>query len=140
MTSRCLKSLVTFILLTAVALSAACSSAPPEQGLRDSFAQQLGANKFIKDFHRSGDDLMFTGPGADGGVAKWRVHIDSALVEPNDDPAQPYKGTVKSSWFSDDKPVLPRGRDSHLPIELMADGLGQECWAFWMQAEKRWSW
>jgi hypothetical protein len=126
------------VVVSAAVVVAACG--PPVSDLRDSFAQQLSANKFIKDFHRSGDDLTFTGPGADGGVAKWRVHIDSTLVEPNDDPAQPYKGTVKSSWFSDDKPVLPRGRDSHLPIELIANGLGQECWALWMQAEKRWSW
>jgi len=126
------------VLVSAAVVVAACG--PPVSDLRDSFAQQLSANKFIKDFHRSGDDLTFTGPGADGGVAKWRVHIDSALVEQNNDPAQPYKGTVKSSWFSDDKPVLPRGRDSHLPIELIANGLGQECWALWLQAEKRWSW
>jgi len=124
--------------VSAAVVVAACG--PPVSDLRDSFAQQLSANKFIKDFHRSGDDLTFTGPGADGGVAKWRVHIDSVLVEQNGDPAQPYKGTVKSSWFSDDKPVLPRGRDSHLPIELIANGLGQECWALWQQAEKRWSW
>jgi len=126
------------VLVSAAVVVAACG--PPVSDLRDSFAQQLSANKFIKDFHRSGDDLTFTGPGADGGVAKWRVHIDSVLVEQNGDPAQPYKGTVKSSWFSDDKPVLPRGRDSHLPIELIANGLGQECWALWQQAEKRWSW
>ena len=135
-----MKSILAAGVIVFAALGAACSGAPPEQGLRDSFAQQLSANKFIKDFHRSGDDLTFTGPGADGGVAKWRVHIDSVLVEQNGDPAQPYKGTVKSSWFSDDKPVLPRGRDSHLPIELIANGLGQECWALWQQAEKRWSW
>ena len=126
------------VLVSVAVVVAACG--PPVSDLRDSFAQQLSANKFIKDFHRSGDDLTFTGPGADGGVAKWRVHIDSVLVEQNGDPAQPYKGTVKSSWFSDDKPVLPRGRDSHLPIELIANGLGQECWALWQQAEKRWSW
>jgi len=126
------------VVVSAAVVVAACG--PPVSDLRDSFAQQLSANKFIKDFHRSGDDLTFTGPGADGGVAKWRVHIDSVLVEQNGDPAQPYKGTVKSSWFSDDKPVLPRGRDSHLPIELIANGLGQECWALWQQAEKRWSW
>src|SRR5262245_35258167 len=130
------------VILAAV-VSAALSVAacgPPVSDLRDGFAQQLAANKFVKDFQRSGDDLTFTGPGADGGVAKWRVHIDSATVEPNNDPAQPYKGTVKSSWFSDEKPVLPRGRDSHLPIELIANGLAQECFALWKAAEKQWSW
>src|SRR5262245_62053259 len=112
-------------------LVAACGGAPAESGLRDSFAEQMAANTFIKDFQRSGDDLTFIGPGAEGGVAKWRVHIDSTVVEPNDDPQQPYKGTVKSSWYSNDQLVRPRGRESNLPIELMATELAQECWAFW---------
>ena len=126
------------IVVAAVAI-AACGK-PGVDGLRHSFAQQLAANRFIKDFQSNGDELTFSAPGADGGVAKWRVHVDSAVVEPTDDPAQPYKGTVKSSWYSDNQLVRPRGRDSNLPIELMANGLSQDCWAFWEQAAKRWSW
>ena len=127
-------------ILFAIVLVGGCSGAPSESSLRDSFAQQLGTNKFIKDFQRNGDDLTFTGPGAEGGVAKWRVHIDTAAIEPNNDPAQPYKGTVTSSWYSDGSIVRPRGRESNLPIELIDNGLGQECWALWDAAQNRWGW
>jgi hypothetical protein len=119
---------------------AACDAKPSLAGLRESFAQQVASNRFIKDFQRSGDELTFSGPGADGGVAKWLIRIDSAVVEANSDPAQPYKGVVKSSWYSDNHIVQPRGRDSNLPIELMDNGLSQDCWAFWVQATKQWSW
>jgi len=126
-----------------VAIAAAgCSSAPPESGLRDSFANQVAANKFIKDFQRNGDELTFSGPGAEGGTAKWRVHIDAAVVEPfKDDPAMPYKGTIKSTWFSNGKEVKSRGRESNLPVELLANGVAnEECWAMWKKAESKWDW
>ncbi len=126
-------------LVIAVLASPACSR-PTESGLRDSFAQQVAANKFVKDFHRSGDDLAFSAPDTRGNTARWRIHVDSAVVEPQDDPAQPYKGTVKSSWFVNDEHVVPRGRDSNLPVELLDNGLSQDCWAFWVAATKRWSW
>jgi hypothetical protein len=119
-------------------------SSVPE--LRESFAQQLAANRFIKDFQRNGEELTFSGPGAEGGVAKWRVRIDSAVIEPNTlpsgeaDPAHPYKGVVTSSWYSDNQLIQPRGRESHLPIELTDNGLAQICWALWDKAGKRWSW
>lgn len=126
------------------ALAASACGAPGVDTLRDSFAAQLGANQFIRDFQRKGDDLFFTGPGAEGGVAKWRVHLDSAAIEPNNDQsnktAQPYKGTVKSSWYSDDQLIRPSARDSHLPIELLDNGLSQDCWAFWEESAKRWAW
>jgi hypothetical protein len=134
------------IVCMAVAM-AACSQAPGVPELRESFAQQLAANRFIKDFARNGEELTFTGPGAEGGVAKWRVRIDSAVIERNDDPAQPYynpaqpyRGVVKSSWYSDNQLIQPRGRESHLPIELTDNGLAQECWAMWVEATKQWSW
>jgi hypothetical protein len=117
---------------------------PGAGGLRDSFAQQVGANEFIKDFQRNGDELTFSGPGPEGGIAKWRVHIDSAVVEPNEDPkssaTNPYKGTVKSSWYSDGKIVEPSGGDSNLPIELLANGIAQDCYALWDQSTQKWSW
>jgi hypothetical protein len=127
----------TIILATIVI--AGCGK-PGVGGLRQSFAQQLMANKFVKDFQQSGDDLTFSGPGAQGDVAKWRVHIDSAVITPTDDPAQPYKGAVKSSWYSGNQRISPRGRDSNLPIELTDNGLAQDCWALWDKAAKRWSW
>ena len=124
---------------TVLFLTTACG-APDAEGLRDSFAQQLSSNRFITGFQRAGDELTFSGPGAEGGTARWRVLIDSAVIEPNDDEAQPYKGTVKSSWFSDGQRVEPSGAESRLPIELTSNGLGQDCWAFWDKAAGRWSW
>jgi len=129
------------VILVATVAAAACgNSKPSEASLRESFGQQLSANKFIKDYQKSGDDFTFTAPGAEGGTAMWKVHIDSATIEDNNDPAKPFRGTVKSAWFSDGQPVVPRGRESHLPIELMANGLAQECYAFWEKDAKRWSW
>ena len=115
-------------------------SKPGTDSLEASFVQQLAANPYIKDFERNGDDLTFSGAGAEGGVAKWRVHIDSAVIEENSDPALPYKGTIKSSWYSDGQIVQPKGNQSFLPIELMANGLSQDCWAFWNRATERWDW
>ena len=133
-----------FLILLAVVLSAmsvtACGGRPDENGLRDSFAQQLAANQFIKDFARSGDEMTFSGGGAEGGTARWGVHIDSVAVEDNADPDKPFKGTVKSSWYSDGQLVTPRGRDSNLPIELMANGLSQDCWALWNKTTEGWEW
>ena len=53
-----LKSLLTAGLLAFAALGAACSGAPGEQGLRDSFAQQLGANKFVKEFPDAANGII----------------------------------------------------------------------------------
>lgn len=109
-------------------------------GLRESFTQQLSANRFISDVKRSGEDVVFSGPGAEGGVATWRVHIDSVAIEPGSAPGQPEKGVVKSSWYSDGKIIRPRGADSNLPIELTSTGLAQECWALWNTTAAKWSW
>lgn len=127
-------------LLVLLALTTACNSAPPADGLRDSFAQQLSANKFISDFQRSGDNITFKGPRPDGTPSIWRVHLDTATIEPQKDEKQPFKGTVTSSWFVNGEKVEITGSDSNLPIELTSNGLGQECWAFWDAAAKRWSW
>ena len=130
-------------LMCAVALTfaAACSSAPDTAGLQESFGQQLAANRFISEFQKSGDDFTFTGPSPEGGgPAKWRVHIDSAAIDPQDDEKQPYKGTVKSTWLADGKSIEITGDQSNLPIELLSNGLSQVCWAFWDPAAMRWSW
>ena len=121
-------------------LHVACSGQPGEQGLRDSFAQQLAANRFIKEFQRSGDEMTFVGPGPEGGTAKWRVHVDSAVVEPNEDEAMPYKGTVRSSWYADGQKIEPIATRSTLPFEVSSNGLSQDCWAFWNAAEEKWDW
>ena len=124
----------------ATALFAAACSRPDVQSLRDSFAQQVAANHSITDFKRNGDDLTFSGPGLESDVAKWRVHIDSAVIESQENAAQPYKGTVKSSWYADGRRIEPGARESNLPLPLIANGISQECWAFWEKAGKRWSW
>lgn len=131
------------ILAIVITMTACGDGQPGSDGLKESFAGQLGANKFVQEFSRSGDEMTFTGPGAEGGTAKWRVTIDSAVIEPNtgkDAEAHPFKGTVKSSWFSDGQPVKPAGARSNLPIELMSNGLSQDCWAFWDKTAKRWGW
>jgi hypothetical protein len=135
-----MKTLLTVVLLTAAAFSAACSGAPGEQGLHDAFAQQLGANTFVKEFQRNGDDMTFVGPGPEGGTAKWRVHIDSGVIESNDDAKMPYKGTIHSSWYADGQKIEPSARESHLPYELTSNGLSQDPWAFWDPAAKKWDW
>ena len=128
------------LLLAALLFAAACSNAPREDGLRDSFAQQLAANKFIAEFHRSGDNMTFRAPRPDGTPSTWRVHIDQTAVEPQSNERQPFKGTLRSSWYVNGEKIEITGRDSNLPIELTSNGLSQECWAFWEANERRWSW
>lgn len=128
------------IALTLTLATAACDGAPAPDGLRDSFAEQLGANTFVSDFQRSGDNMTFKAPRPDGAPSTWRVHIDTATIEKQDSPSQPYKGTVTSSWFVNGEKIEITGSDSNLPIELTSNGLGQDCWAFWESETKRWSW
>lgn len=120
-------------------LTAACGK-PSERDLRDSFAQQMAANKYVKDFQKNGDDLTFTGPGADGTVIKWRVHVDSSVIDDTKDAEKPYKGTVKSSWYAGNYKVEPERLESNLPLELISTGLAQDCWAIWNKTTKQWEW
>jgi len=120
-------------------LTTACGK-PSDRDLRESFAQQMAANKFVKDFQKNGDDLTFTGPGADGTVIKWRVHIDSSVIDDTKDADKPYKGTVKSSWYAGTYKVEPDRRESNLPLELISTGLAQDCWAAWNKTTKQWEW
>ena len=118
----------------------ACSTAPADNGLRDSFASQLAGNTFISEFQRSGDDMTFRAPRPDGTPSTWRVHIDTTSIETQSNEKQPYKGTVQSSWYVNGERVVITGADSNLPLELTSNGLSQECWAFWERDAKRWSW
>jgi hypothetical protein len=122
------------------ALTAACGGAPPEQGLRDSFAQRLSENRFVKEFQRNGNEMTFVGPGPEGGTAKWRVQIDSAVIEPNEDPKLPYKGTIHSSWYADGQKIVAGARESNLPFELTSNDLAQDPWAFWDPSANAWDW
>ena len=126
--------------LLALVLCGGCSSAPDADGLYDSFARQLAANRFVSAFQRSGDNMTFTAPGPDGTPTTWRVHIDSSNIEKQSTPKQPFKGTVRSSWYANGEKIEITGADSNLPIELTSNGLGQECWAFWEADGQRWSW
>ena len=126
--------------LILVLLAPACGDGPSASDLRDSFAAQLAANRFVSNVKPDGDTITFSGPAADGRVGAWRIVIDSAQVEPNADPSLPYKGTITSSWYSDGQLVQPSGRQSNLPVELTSNGLAQECWALWNRASARWEW
>lgn len=131
-----------WVLLMVALLPLACGQrAPGEEALRESFVAQLAANEFVRDVERNGNEITFVGPAAmGGGDGDWRIRIDSAVVEPNDDPAFPYRGTVKSSWYSHDALISPAGNASNLPIELTGNGLAQDCWALWNAAAERWEW
>jgi hypothetical protein len=125
--------------IVALVTTAACSDKPAVDSLRDSFALQVAANRFVKDFQRTGDELLFTAPDTTGNSAKWRVHIDSFVIE-TDEETKRYKGTVKSSWFANGEPVIPSGRESNLPVELLDNGISQDCWAWWEPDARRWGW
>jgi hypothetical protein len=130
-----------FAALTVALLAVACGDGRPDtDGLRDSFVEQLSTIAAVSDVQRNGDEIIFSGPAAEGGVGTWRIQIDSAVVEPNDDPALPWKGTIMSSWYSDGQAVRPSGQASNLPVELMSNGLSQDCWALWDASGARWGW
>lgn len=131
---------IEIVVLVGALMCAACGK-PGVDDLRTSFVDQLKANRFVHDLQRTGDELRFSGPGAEGAATSdWRIRIESASIEPNDDPAHPYKGVIKSSWHVGDRSITPRGRDSNLPLELTSNGLAQDCWALWDQTAGRWSW
>jgi hypothetical protein len=125
--------------MVAVFAAAACGK-PTVASLRDSFAEQVKANQFVKDFQRNGDELLFSAPDGAGNPAKWRIHIDSSVVDTFRDETRPYKGTVKSSWFVNGAAVTPAGRESNLPVELLDNGISQDCWALWEKSSQRWGW
>jgi hypothetical protein len=127
-------------LILVLPLSACGDGTPSASALRDSFAAQLTANRFVSNVQHDGDTITFSRLATDGRVAAWRIVIDSAEVEPNDDPSLPYKGTITSSWYADGQLVRPSGRESNLPVELTSNGLAQECWALWNSASGRWEW
>lgn len=129
------------VLLLLLLVSAACGDGRPgESGLKDSFAEQLIANSFVRDVQRNGDTITFSAPTQAGPAGSWRVTVNTAVIEPQDSPAMPYKGTVRSSWYENGTLVESKGRESQLPLELTSNGLAQECWALWNSASSRWEW
>jgi hypothetical protein len=123
---------------------AACRPAAPaprqEQQLRDSFVQQIVSTGIVRDFHRDGDTLSFSARRGKELDAQWRVHIDSATIEPQADGTTKDKGVVKSSWSVNGEPIPPRGSQSDLPLPFLDNGIAQECWAFRDSRTHQWSW
>ena len=125
-------------LLTAAMLTG-CAT-PDATSLQESFAEQVEAVSSVRNFQRNGDELEFSAPDVTGADAMWRVHIDSAVVEPQEDEIYPYQGVVTSSWYANGELVEPVGVMSFLPTEFLDQGIGQECWAFWDEESGRWDW
>ncbi|MEO0248172.1 MAG: hypothetical protein ABIN58_01260 [candidate division WOR-3 bacterium] len=105
--------------------------APSEASLKQSFAEQIKSSPVVKDFSQNGDDIFFT-----AGPAKWRVHINKAVVEPKDDEMKPYKGTIQSVWYKNGNPA----NEMQIPLAFISAGIGPNCWAFWGKRTKRWNW
>jgi predicted small lipoprotein YifL len=141
MKTRVRSSLAALAALVLAACGQSGPAAPDAESLKDSFARQLAANRFVSGLERKGDELVFRAPGVQSSdPQQWRVRIDSAVVDPNDTEGMPYKGTVKSSWSADGQLVEPVGSQSNLPVELLDNGLSQDCWAFWNEATSQWEW
>jgi hypothetical protein len=133
-----------FVLCLSASTLAACRPAAPAQGqeqqLRESFVQQIVSTGIVRDFHRDGDALSFSARYGKDLDAKWRVHIDSATIEPQADGTTKDKGVVKSSWSVNGEPIRPRGSQSDLPLPFLDHGIAQECWASRDSRTHQWSW
>jgi hypothetical protein len=128
--------------LLIAAMTAGCAQPQADDlSLRDSFADRVSESNFVNDFTREGDELNFSGPDGDGGSAEWRVRIETSLVEPNlFDETMPYQGRITSEWTANGELVEYLGNMTALPKDFLDRGLGQECWAYWVEAESRWDW
>ncbi len=126
--------------LVALLISACTSREPNEQSLKDSFAEQIATAGVARDLTRNGDELTFVAPKRGKTDAKWRVRIDSAVLEPQTSERNPFKGSVESSWFADGEIQLSSGSFSGLPEGFLDMGVGQECYALWDAETMQWSW
>lgn len=126
------------VLPVLVAALAACAMQPGEIGLVNSFAEQIAAVDGVTDFRRDGNELTFTGPDGQDGVASWRVRIESTELVSSDE--RPTEGHVVSSWFRDGEQVETFGSMYTLPMEFFDTGIAQECYALWDAASNRWDW
>ena len=84
--------------------------------------------------------MTFSAPDLSGNDAQWQVRIGSAVLEPQDDEALPFRGLITSSWYADGELVEYLGSLSALPKAIEDAGVGQECWAFWETDTRRWDW
>ena len=135
-----MRSTVT-LLATALVTVAGCGGEPGVRSLRDSFSDQISTISLVHDFERDGDELTFLRPDGSGEDVSWRVRIDSAVVEPHDDEAMPYRGIVESSWWLNDRRVLLPSRGfSNLPLWILDEGISEVCWALWETTSGQWGW
>jgi hypothetical protein len=127
--------------LVGVAALGCAQAQADDETLRASFAERIATSSFVSDFVREGDELSFSGPDGEGGTAAWLVRIETSLVEPvelND--ANPFQGRVVSEWQKDGEVAEYLGTMTALPQAFQDRGVAQECWANWVEAERRWDW
>ena len=123
--------------IAVVALAGCARAQADEESLRDSFADRITTTNLVTNFARDGVEMTFSGPDREGGSSTWRVRINSSLVEPIEfDDAMPYQGRITSEWYVNDEIVEYLGNMTALPQEFLDRGLGQECWAYWVEEER----
>lgn len=128
------------LLLVMVPVLGACAMQPGEVNLVTSFGEQLEAIEGVTDFEHDGNELTFMGPDGEGGIASWRVLVESTELVSNE--GRPLEGHVASSWYRDGERIEPDYSImmSMLPNEFGEAGMAQECYALWDEAESRWDW
>ena len=128
--------------LVAAAVAAGCAAVvePTADNLRASFAAQIDSIESVRGVEQTGDTLTFTETQADGTEVRWRVVIDSAVVEPPAVEGAPIQGNVLSSWYADGELIEPLGSMSRLPDAFLDAGIAQDCWALWDTDAGRWGW
>ena len=127
-------------LLGLVTLAGCGSGAFSEEGLIESFAQQIASIEFVRDFERQENQVTFAREDAGGLDVRWRVQIETTVIEPYDDAATPHRGIVRSAWYADDRLVTNTETTSRLPAWILDTGLSQDCWAFWVEETQQWDW
>ena len=128
------------LLLVAAPVLAACAAQPGEVNLVSSFGEQIAAVDGVTDFEPRDNELTFMGPDGAGGIASWRVLIESTELVSNE--GRPLEGHVVSSWYRDGELIEPDYSIgmSMLPNEFVETGIAQVCYALWDEAESRWDW
>jgi len=127
--------------LVGIAALGCAQAQADEESLRNSFAERIATSTFVSDFTREGAELRFSGPDGDGGTAAWLVRIETSLVEPNEfDDASPFVGRILSEWVKDGEVAEFLGNMTAIPREFQDRGLAQECWAYWVAADRAWDW
>ncbi len=130
------------VVVLGVAVLAGCGGGTvfSEDGLTDSFAEQIATVELVREFERRDRELTFVREDAGGLDVGWRVDIEFTAIEPYDDAATPYRGIVRSSWYADDRLVTHTDTTSRLPAWILDTGVSQDCWAWWIEEAQQWDW